>query len=78
MSKAEANRKWSDEHRVEIAEYNKAYYDQKKDALKEKRRDRYHSDPKYREQAIARAKMNRECRRAEAEAKAKTKGKTKK
>ena len=54
--RAEANRKWREEHAEHYAEKQKEYHSNPK-TLKKKRetaRERYHSDPKWREEMLAR------------------------
>lgn len=54
--RAEANRKWREEHAEHYAEKQKEYHSNPK-TLKKKReaaRERYHSDPKWREAMLAR------------------------
>lgn len=54
--RAEANRKWREEHAEHYAEKQKEYHSKPK-ILKKKReaaRERYHSDPKWREAMLAR------------------------
>lgn len=54
--RAEANRKWREEHAERYAEKQKEYHSQPK-ILKKKReaaRERYHSDPEWREAMLAR------------------------
>nr|UVM99723.1 MAG: hypothetical protein [Bacteriophage sp.] len=54
--RAEANRKWREEHAEHYAEKQKEYHSQPK-ILKKKReaaRERYHSDPEWREAMLAR------------------------
>jgi hypothetical protein len=69
MSKAESNKKWADAHRKQISSYNAEYYEQKAAELKEKRKQKYNSDPAYRARALERAKANRKKRQALMEAK---------
>ena len=54
--RAEANRKWREEHAEHYAEKQKEYHSNPK-ILKKKReaaRERYHTDPKWREEMLAR------------------------
>lgn len=54
--RAEANRKWREEHAEQYAEKQKEYHSKPK-TLKKKReaaRERYHSDPEWREAMLAR------------------------
>lgn len=56
--RAEANRKWREEHAEQYAEKQKEYHSKPK-TLKKKReaaRARYHSDPEWREAMLARQK----------------------
>jgi hypothetical protein len=64
MSKAESNKKWADGHRRLISSYNKEYYEQRAAELRERRKEKYNSDPEYRARALERAKANRKKRQS--------------
>jgi hypothetical protein len=58
----------SEEEKKEIrAAYFKSYYERKKDEIAEKRKERYHNDPEYKEKNRIRSIALREKKRAEYE-----------
>ena len=68
--RAEANRKWREEHAEHYSEKQKEYHSNPK-TLKKKReaaRERYHSDPKWREEMLARQRARYHAMTAEQKA----------
>ena len=67
MSKADSNKKWASEHRDEIHDYNRTYYQAKAEELRKKRKLKYNTDKAYREAAIERARNRRKMLAEQAE-----------
>ena len=55
------------EDKKDRSDYFKTYYEEKKDELSEKKKNRYHSDPEFRERAKEKARQYRKEKREERE-----------